>query len=76
MIVLYGVLFLLPIYWETTQHETPAAAGLGLLTLPLNMMVSAPWAGRARDRYGSWRIVALLDPSLWVDGREMWRTPS
>ncbi len=59
MVVLYGVLFLLPIYWETTQHATPAAAGLGLLTLPLSMMVSAPWAGRASDRYGSRRIVAL-----------------
>lgn len=59
VIVLYGVLFLLPIYWETIQHATPATAGLGLLTLPLSMMVSAPWAGRASDRYGGRRIVIV-----------------
>ncbi len=59
MAVLYGVLFLLPLYWEQARHEAASSAGMGLLVLPLVIMIAAPVAGRLTDRWGSRTLVVI-----------------
>ncbi len=59
MAVLYGVLFLLPLYWEQVRREAASSAGLGLLILPLVIMIAAPVAGQLTDRWGSRTLVVV-----------------
>ena len=52
-LVLFGTLFVVPVYLEHAHHLSPAHAGLELGVLPVALAVVAPFAGRARDRVGA-----------------------
>lgn len=51
-LILFAVLFQTPFYLEHVQHLSPAKAGLLLSALPIALGITAPFAGRARDRVG------------------------
>ncbi|WP_203641184.1 MFS transporter [Levilactobacillus andaensis] len=56
---MYGVVFFLPQYFQASQHATALTAGLELLPWTGTLVVVAPFAGRAVDRFGE-RWVATL----------------
>jgi len=56
---MYGVVFFLPQYFQTSQHATALTAGLELLPWTGTLVVVAPFAGRAVDSFGE-RWVATL----------------
>lgn len=56
---MYGVVFFLPQYLQTSQHATALTAGLELLPWTGTLVIVAPFAGRAVDRFGE-RWVATL----------------
>ncbi len=52
-LVMFGVLFLVPFYLERGLQLAPGRAGLELMTMPLALGVTAPFAGRLADRFGA-----------------------
>lgn len=50
---LFGVLFLLPFYFEKVLQYSAARTGIMLTAIPLSMAVLAPFSGQACDRFGS-----------------------
>jgi EmrB/QacA subfamily drug resistance transporter len=52
-LALFGCLFVLAFYLERAGHLDAAGAGLRLLTLPLALGLTAPFAGAAADRWGA-----------------------
>lgn len=50
---LYGVLFLLPLTWQTTGRLDPLGAGLALMPMALFFTVLSPMSGRLTLRFGS-----------------------
>ncbi|MFD1420907.1 MFS transporter [Lactiplantibacillus songbeiensis] len=56
---MYGVVFFLPQYLQVSQRATALTAGLALLPWTGTLVVVAPFAGRAVDRFGD-RWVATL----------------
>lgn len=52
-LILFAVLFLVPFFLEHVQHLTPVQAGAVLSALPIALGITAPLAGRARDRVGA-----------------------
>ena len=52
-LVLFGVLFVAPIYLEFAHHLDSQAAGLLLTPMPLALGVAAPVAGRLAERVGA-----------------------
>lgn len=59
MSILYGSMFLVPLYWVRETHATTGTAGVGLFILPLTIMIAAPIAGRLTDRRGSKGVVSI-----------------
>lgn len=51
-LVLFGALFAIPFYLETSRRHSAAEAGLELAVLPIMLGVAAPFAGRLSDRLG------------------------
>jgi len=51
--VMFGVLFLMPFYFEKVSGYVSAVVGLLLTAVPIGMTVVAPQAGGLADRYGS-----------------------
>ncbi len=51
-LAMFGVLFLLPFYFERVLNFDSAVSGLILTAVPLGMTVAAPKAGSLADRYG------------------------
>ena len=51
--LMYGVLYVVPYFFEDVMGRTPAQAGLLTTPLPVGMMLLAPIAGRISDRFGS-----------------------
>jgi EmrB/QacA subfamily drug resistance transporter len=52
-LVLFGVLFLVPFYFERGLGIGAARAGLELMMMPLALGIVAPFAGRLADRLGA-----------------------
>ena len=52
-VVLFGVLFIMPLYLEGEYHITPARVGLLLMILPVALSIIAPTAGSIADRWGN-----------------------
>ena len=52
-LVMFGVLFLVPFYFERGLGIGAARAGLELMMMPLALGIVAPFAGRLADRLGS-----------------------
>lgn len=51
--LMYGVLFIVPYFFEGVLHRPSSEAGLLTTPLPIGMMLLAPVAGRIADRFGS-----------------------
>jgi EmrB/QacA subfamily drug resistance transporter len=56
---MYGVLFLLPQFLQTSLGYGPLGAGLRLLPWTATLFVTAPVAGTAVNRFGERRLVVL-----------------
>ncbi|WP_338211160.1 MFS transporter [Lactiplantibacillus paraxiangfangensis] len=56
---MYGVVFFLPQYLQARQGATALTAGLELLPWTGTLVVVAPFAGQAVDRFGERRIATL-----------------
>jgi EmrB/QacA subfamily drug resistance transporter len=56
---MYGVLFLLPQFLQTSLGYGPFGAGLRLLPWTATLFVTAPMAGTAVNRFGERRLVVL-----------------
>jgi EmrB/QacA subfamily drug resistance transporter len=52
-LILFAVLFLVPFFLEKVHHLSPVQAGAVLSVLPIALSITAPFAGRARDRVGA-----------------------
>jgi MFS family permease len=50
---MYGVLFLLPGYFEHVRHSDPATVGRTLFAMMVGMFTMAPIGGRLCDRFGA-----------------------
>ncbi|WP_367377058.1 MFS transporter [Levilactobacillus cerevisiae] len=53
---MYGVVFFLPQYLQVSQRATALSAGLGLLPWTGTLVIVAPFAGQAVDRFGEKRV--------------------
>jgi len=51
--LMYGVLFIVPYFFEGVMHRPASESGLLTTPLPIGMMLLAPVAGRIADRFGS-----------------------
>jgi EmrB/QacA subfamily drug resistance transporter len=56
--LMFGMLFLLPIYWEAVRGHTPLQAGVLMVPQGIGSLISLLVVGRLADRHGS-RIVVL-----------------
>lgn len=56
-IALFGVLVLLPLYWQIVRGASPLATGLLLAPQALGAAVALPFAGRITDRAGAAVVV-------------------
>jgi EmrB/QacA subfamily drug resistance transporter len=56
---MYGVLFLLPQFLQTTLGYGPLGAGLRLLPWTATLFITAPMAGTAVNKFGERRLVVL-----------------
>lgn len=56
--VLFGALFLIPIFLERALRQTPESTGLILTAVPFALAVAAPFAGYLSDRFGSRGLTA------------------
>lgn len=63
MAILYGSLFLIPLYWTKVYNLSPKETGLALFLLPITMMIVSPIVGSLIDRLGS-KIFMLLGMSI------------
>ena len=59
MAMLYGALFLIPLYWSKVYQHMPKETGLALFLLPIVIMLFSPIAGNFIDRWGSKRFMLL-----------------
>ncbi|WP_342704930.1 MFS transporter [Burkholderia arboris] len=50
---MYGVLFLLPLTWQSTGRLDSTGAGLALLPMALVFIVVSPWSGPLSERLGT-----------------------
>ncbi|MDA8194577.1 MAG: MFS transporter [Thermaerobacter sp.] len=58
-LVMFGVLFLMPFFFERVNGYQSAVVGLLLTAVPVGMTVVAPQAGGLADRYGSRFLTTL-----------------
>lgn len=52
-LVMFGVLFITPLFLEGADHSSSTSAGLEIMVLPAALGFIAPSAGRIADRYGA-----------------------
>ncbi|MBW4094768.1 MAG: DHA2 family efflux MFS transporter permease subunit [Acidobacteria bacterium] len=81
-LVLFGVLFVTPLYFEAAHSMPPVQAGLLLTILPIGLAMIAPAAGAMADRFGprvptslgmalaaaSLAVLAYSGGNLWLAG--------
>jgi len=56
MMVLFGVLFTVPLVLVSLFDRSVGAAGALSFVLPVTMVLAAPWMGHLSDRYGTRRL--------------------
>jgi EmrB/QacA subfamily drug resistance transporter len=75
--VLFGILVVVPFYFERSLGASPIRTGLELMAMPVALGLVAPWSGRMADRVGprlpataGMTIVAgaLLAVAVWRPG--------
>jgi EmrB/QacA subfamily drug resistance transporter len=66
-IALFGVLVLLPLYWQIVRGQSPLATGLLLMPQALGAAAATPLAGRATDKAGA-RVVVPVGIALGLLG--------
>lgn len=49
---MYGVIFLLPLTWQSTRGLGPTAAGIALIPMALVFVVVSPFSGKLTERLG------------------------
>ena len=54
----YGMLFLIPLYFERSHQFSPAMTGLAMLPLAVMPMMASPLGGRTAARYGPYLPMA------------------
>lgn len=50
---MYGVIFLLPLTWQSARGLGPTAAGIGLIPMALVFVIVSPFSGRLGERLGA-----------------------
>jgi EmrB/QacA subfamily drug resistance transporter len=69
---MYGVLFLLPLAWQSTGRYDATHAGIALVPMALVFVLVSPWAGPLVQRVGSRAMtaggVATIGVGLWIVG--------
>lgn len=58
-IALFGVLILLPLYWQVVRGSSPLVTGLLLVPQALGAAAAMPLAGRLTDRIGAGAVVPV-----------------
>ncbi|HEY7484840.1 MAG TPA: DHA2 family efflux MFS transporter permease subunit [Streptosporangiaceae bacterium] len=58
-VALFGVLVLLPLYWQVVRGESPLATGLLLMPQALGAAAAMPLAGRLTDKVGAGVVVPV-----------------
>jgi EmrB/QacA subfamily drug resistance transporter len=58
-IALYGVLVVLPLYWQIVRGTSPFTAGLLITPQALGVAITLPLAGRLTDRFGAGVVVPV-----------------
>jgi EmrB/QacA subfamily drug resistance transporter len=58
-VALFGVLVLLPLYWQIVRGESPLATGLLLMPQAIGAAVAMPLAGRVTDKAGAGVVVPV-----------------
>ncbi|MEO5877260.1 MAG: DHA2 family efflux MFS transporter permease subunit [Streptosporangiaceae bacterium] len=53
---LFGMMVLLPLYFQVVEHQTPLQSGLMTAPLGLGAMLTMPISGKLSDRLGAWRL--------------------
>jgi EmrB/QacA subfamily drug resistance transporter len=56
---MYGVLFLVPLAWQSTGRLTATQAGLALLPMALVFLLVSPFSGRLVQAFGFRRVIAV-----------------
>lgn len=57
--VLYGAMFLIPLYYQLVRGESPLTAGLLLAPQGVGAMIVMPLGGRLSDRIGPGKVVPI-----------------
>ncbi|WP_138495117.1 DHA2 family efflux MFS transporter permease subunit [Paenibacillus pinistramenti] len=70
MAMLYGSLFLIPLYWSEIYNHSPKETGLALFLLPITIMIVSPIVGNYIDRLGSklFMVLGMIFTSLGALG--------
>lgn len=50
---MYGVIFLLPLTWQSTRGLGPTAAGIALIPMALLFVIVSPFSGKLTERFGA-----------------------
>jgi MFS transporter, DHA2 family, methylenomycin A resistance protein len=50
---MYGVIFLLPLTWQSARHLGPTAAGIALIPMALVFVIVSPFSGKLTERLGA-----------------------
>jgi MFS family permease len=61
---LFGMMVLLPLYFQVVKHQTPLHSGLMTAPLGLGAMLTMPISGKLSDRIGTRRIVVVGLPVM------------
>lgn len=56
---IYGMIFLLPLIWQSDDHLTPREAGLALLSLSLAFFLISTQSGRLSERVGARLMITI-----------------
>jgi EmrB/QacA subfamily drug resistance transporter len=61
---LFGMMVLLPLYFQVVKHQTPLHSGLMTAPLGIGAMLTMPISGRLSDRLGTRRLVMVGLPVM------------
>jgi len=57
--ILYGSMFLLPLYYQVVRGESALAAGLLMAPQGVGAALTMPWGGRMTDKIGASKVVPI-----------------
>lgn len=64
---LFGIMVLLPLYFQVAKHQSPLQSGMMVAPLGLGAMIMMPLSGRLSDKLGS-RLLALIGLPVMLVG--------